>query len=347
MTTACGRRRRPRPGRLSQITKMPMETADLPCRKAFPIGYVALATGLSPHVIRVWERRYQAVAPEREGKGRRLYSRQDIEHLNRLKRARMPGRRIGALAMLDEDSLRRMERDGSLGVDGPRSSAIGNPPFVDPSEILSECETAVRGMDAAALALTLRRADTRLSRTTLLTEVVAVLMHRIGDEWSAKRLGIMHEHFASNVVRGFLSDLLSRMDPGEHAPHMVVATPAGQHCELGAMTAAVAAADLGWKVFYFGSNLPCEEIAAAAALKKAQAVCLSITCRSKAGRTGRELIRLQKLLGEDTWVLIGGQLADRYMQNATASNFRFFSGVPEFSKFISRSEPAVIELGMG
>jgi DNA-binding transcriptional MerR regulator len=90
---------------------MGTETPNAKIKNAFPIGYVALATGLSPHVIRVWERRYQAVAPVREGKKRRLYSQNDIDRLKELKRACMRGRRIGSVAMLDEGALHRMNRN--------------------------------------------------------------------------------------------------------------------------------------------------------------------------------------------------------------------------------------------
>ncbi len=318
---------------------MGIDNADIENRKTFPIGYVALTTGLSPHVIRVWERRYQAVAPERKGTRRRLYSQKDIDHLMRLKQARLQGRRIGALVMLDEQALCRMNRDAGIETDGSKSNREWNQPSVDPSEVLQACESAVWRMDAPAMFVSLRRADACLSRTALLTDVVAPLMHRIGDDWSAKRLGIMHEHFASTVVRGFLSDLLSRGNPSEHAPRMVVTTPAGQHCELGAMAAAVAAADRGWRIFYFGPNLPGEEIAAAAASKKAEAVSLSITCTSKEDRAGRELKRLQKQIGNDVTVLVGGQFADTYLKNVTAPNFKFYSSLTEFAEVISRPEP--------
>ena len=40
-----------------------------------PIKVVARRTGLSAHVIRIWEKRYGAVEPERTDTNRRLYSR--------------------------------------------------------------------------------------------------------------------------------------------------------------------------------------------------------------------------------------------------------------------------------
>ena len=53
----------------------------------FPIRYAADQTGLSQHVIRVWERRYGVVEPERSGTNRRLYTEADIKRLHLLKKA--------------------------------------------------------------------------------------------------------------------------------------------------------------------------------------------------------------------------------------------------------------------
>ena len=46
------------------------------------IGAVGARTGLSSHVIRVWERRYDAVTPHRTPGGTRMY---DVRHVERLK----------------------------------------------------------------------------------------------------------------------------------------------------------------------------------------------------------------------------------------------------------------------
>src|SRR6476469_6934867 len=46
-----------------------------------PIAVVAERIGLSQDVLRVWERRYDAVSPARGPQGQRLYSDADVERL--------------------------------------------------------------------------------------------------------------------------------------------------------------------------------------------------------------------------------------------------------------------------
>ncbi len=49
--------------------------------KNYGMKAVSIKTHLSPHVIRVWEKRYQEVTPKRTQTKRRLYSVEDVERL--------------------------------------------------------------------------------------------------------------------------------------------------------------------------------------------------------------------------------------------------------------------------
>ncbi len=77
----------------------------MPGSVGFPIGFVSLHTGLSTHVIRAWERRYQAVAPQRSETGRRLFTQSDIDRLILLKRVIQNGHSISHIAGLERRDL--------------------------------------------------------------------------------------------------------------------------------------------------------------------------------------------------------------------------------------------------
>ena len=73
-----------------------------------PIRVVARRTGLTSHVIRVWEKRYGAVSPLRTPTNRRLYSDRDVERLQLLHRAILAGHSIGQIAQLPNERLRAL-----------------------------------------------------------------------------------------------------------------------------------------------------------------------------------------------------------------------------------------------
>ncbi|MFZ9015025.1 MAG: MerR family transcriptional regulator [Alphaproteobacteria bacterium] len=77
-------------------------------------------TGLSQHVLRIWEKRYGAVEPERSESDRRLYREVDINRLSMLKALVDCGQAIGSIAGLHDDELERRVRQsaGFLPISG-------------------------------------------------------------------------------------------------------------------------------------------------------------------------------------------------------------------------------------
>ena len=81
----------------------------------YRIGAVCRLTGISQHVLRVWEKRYRAVEPERSETRRRLYRESDVDRLSLLKTLVDRGQAIGSIASLDNAELeRRIRQSGGL-----------------------------------------------------------------------------------------------------------------------------------------------------------------------------------------------------------------------------------------
>src|SRR5262249_43016563 len=71
----------------------------------YRIGIVSRLTGLTADVVRVWERRYEAIKPQRSEGGSRLYSDADIARLRKLRQAVEMGHAIGQIARLPDSEL--------------------------------------------------------------------------------------------------------------------------------------------------------------------------------------------------------------------------------------------------
>ncbi len=71
----------------------------------YRIGAVSRLTGIPPDTLRVWERRYDLVAPMRSEGGGRLYSQEDVTRLSIIKRLADSGHAIGTIAELLLDQL--------------------------------------------------------------------------------------------------------------------------------------------------------------------------------------------------------------------------------------------------
>jgi DNA-binding transcriptional MerR regulator/methylmalonyl-CoA mutase cobalamin-binding subunit len=271
------------------------------------MAVVTRRTGLSPELIRAWERRYGAVEPARSGGNKRLYSEQDLERLILLRRALESGWQIGQVAALRDEQLRELL--GQSGA-GPRPEAR-RPGEAGPGrpDALARCLEAVARLDAPALLAQLEASAAELGRVDLLDDLLVPLFRRIGDECASGTLRIASEHLASAVAARFLESLQGAAPAAERDPGLLVATPAFQHHALGALLVAATARMEGWRTVYLGPNLPAEELAAAARLQRVRAVALSITVPSPDGSLDAELERLGRLLGAGTRLLVGGAAA--------------------------------------
>ena len=103
------------------------ETRPDPADPRHPIKVVARRTGLTPDVLRVWEKRYRAVSPTRLDTGRRLYSDADVERLLLLRRATLAGRRIGQVAKMPNAELEPLVVDDETAMAvAPRAIFMNN-----------------------------------------------------------------------------------------------------------------------------------------------------------------------------------------------------------------------------
>lgn len=81
----------------------------------YRIGAVCRLTGISQHVLRVWEKRYAVVESLRSETQRRIYRESDINRLSLLKALVDRGQAIGSIADLDNAELeRRLQQSGSV-----------------------------------------------------------------------------------------------------------------------------------------------------------------------------------------------------------------------------------------
>ena len=272
-----------------------------------PISVVADRTGLSQHLLRVWERRYGAVEPIRGEGGHRLYSDADIDRVRLLHAVTRAGRTISHVASLSSDELVRLAaEDGAARADrGGAANGAGREPDVE-REATEEALVLARALDAPGLDGALRRAAAQLGVAAFTERVVAPVLRRIGDEWHAGRLTIAHEHLASAVVHDIMVETMRALTRGRDAARVVVATPPGDRHAIGAAMAGAAAAAEGWDVVYLGSDLPAGEIAAAAAATNARAVAVSVVYVPDRERTLGELRTLRARLPAAVTLLVGG-----------------------------------------
>jgi DNA-binding transcriptional MerR regulator len=272
----------------------------------YRIGAVARLSGLTTHAIRVWERRYGILKPDRSRAGARLYSDVEVERLRALKRAVDRGHSIGQIAALEASELERL---------GGKLSQLPVFGGASPHALVDEFVEAVRSFDAARAEQLLERASVVFSARAMVLEVLSPLLVRIGQDWAGGTLCTASEHVASALIRDRASILLRQLSRERGSETVIVTTPAGELHELGAFLAAATVAMHGYNVLYLGPNLPASEIAIAAHGSSASVIALSVVGLAPEHAVA-ELEAIAALVAPPVELVLGGPLASRIAAEA-------------------------------
>ena len=192
-------------------------------------------------------------------------------------------------------------------------AAFPRPSEVTGTQVLPEVRSRV--MDAIER-LQVSAAEQILSRAALGTEpveflknVVGPILTEVGDRWERGDLRIVHEHACSSVTRGLLFSLMRLYPSNESKRKAVVATPAHEDHELGAMMVSMLAAMHGWNVLYLGPNLPADEIAYAVRDTNAELLLVSVT-NLDAEAAAAELRLIEESVPVEVSIVAGGHAAN-------------------------------------
>jgi MerR family transcriptional regulator, light-induced transcriptional regulator len=301
-----------------------------------PIKVVSMRTGLSSHVIRIWEKRYGAVKPDRTESNRRLYSDEDIQRLTLMRLASDRGHRIGQLSKMSLAELKELLQEEQQ-IDRQRNS-LTTPvsSTMSPEDLIESALVATRELDDAVLLAALKSSALQFGHQGLLEKVIGPLAGRIGESWLRGDIKVAHEHFASAVIRQFLGEIGRPYVSDPTAPRIVVASPSGQLHELGAVMVNAAAASKGWNCKYIGCNLSAEEIAGAASQVAARAVALSVVFPADDPRLSDEFLRLRHYLPPSTQLIVGGKSAYAYRNAIEKSGGMICTSLREFYPILDR-----------
>jgi DNA-binding transcriptional MerR regulator len=255
----------------------------------YPLRAAARITGLSPELLRAWERRHRVVEPVRTPGGTRRYSAADLERLRLVKAAVDAGHRVGQVAHLDRAALERIATGVAAGAPGR----------------LEEILAALGRLDAAELQRLLSLQLSALGAARFAREIALPLVREVGDRWASGAIGIASEHLASAILRTLLGSALAPTAASRLGRRIVFATLPGERHELGLLMAALTSLGAGADPIYLGAELPIEDLLAAVRDTGAAALALSIVT-SPGPETARSLRALRAGLAGSVQLWLGG-----------------------------------------
>ncbi|MCB1153420.1 MAG: MerR family transcriptional regulator [Deltaproteobacteria bacterium] len=303
-------------------------------KELYPIRVVTRMTGLSPDIIRAWERRYGAVEPHRTDGNTRLFTSADIHRLALLKRVVDSGHNIKSIAGLTDDELEQLATREAAHSPVDNATAeqfiIGDDPY---TTLRQDYMNAVFRFDVRRAARLLSRTAALVNPLELIEHVLLPVLRDTGHNWAEQRFSVAHEHLVSMQIRGLLQKITDYANPQPGSPKIIFTTPEGHWHEFGALVGALLAASRGVEPIYLGPHLPEDDIEIACEVSRANVLVLGIVRDIDEGefeplRTGLE--RFSQRI--ETWVgLPKGHRAD-----GCAAGVRFLHDYDELDVALTR-----------
>ena len=263
------------------------------------IQSAARLTALSPFTIRAWELRHGVVQPRRDSRGRRSYSKRELQRLMLLAKATRQGHRVGEIARLSDARLGRlvMADDDALLARAERSRRA----IVD----------AVRDYEVDALCRACGQALAQLPPLEAIERVLTPALHEIGERWLAGTISVAQEHLLSGCVQRVLFAQLHGTPAAAGGEPFLCGTLSGESHSLGSLMAAYLASALGYPVYFVGENLPAEEFRLVLNQSKAAGAAISVATDEHAAQLPAQLQVLCRGLRPGLPVYVGGRSAQR------------------------------------
>ncbi len=256
------------------------------------IGELSRRVGVSPELLRAWERRYGLIEPTRSSGGFRLYSDADELRVRRMQAHLELGLSAAQAAEAARTGVELLPEPD----DG---AALGG------TEMVDTLLDAIERYDEQAANAVLDRALAILTTEAVLVDIVMPTLRTIGERWIEGTLAISQEHFAAHLLRGRLLGLARGWGLGI-GPLALLACPSGEQHDLPLLLFGISLRSAGWRIAFLGANTPVETIERAAAELQPDAVVLSAVAPEHLLAVERELTELARR----TTVAIGGHGAD-------------------------------------
>lgn len=219
----------------------------------FSIAQLSQFSGIKPHTIRIWEQRYNALAPKRSEGNVRRYDGSQLKRLLNIVSLLEMDYKISDVGHLSDQKINSLLTKSGDHVNN----------FYDP--FISNLITAALEFDEAAFEKIFSHCLLKYGMEKTYMEVLYPMLEKVGLMWSTNLLDPGNEHFISNLVRQKIITAIDSLPSFESRKKTwLLFLPENEFHEIGLLMANYLLRLYGRRTVYLGANAPLETIAAVA-----------------------------------------------------------------------------------
>lgn len=236
----------------------------------FPIRILSDKTTVGTSTLRAWERRYGLLTPERTPKGHRLYSESDVKRVHKI------------LDLLDDGHSLPVIADMLAANKNYESDEATSEEKLISQETSTVWVTFVESTLVATRDFNVERMDAIYNEATslypidlVIARLIEPVLNNLGTGWiEHPERGIAEEHFYTSWLKNRIGARFQHSYSHAKGTRIVCACLPGSFHEVGLLLFALSALARGYRVLYFGADLPLNQLSYITQRSAAKAVVL-------------------------------------------------------------------------
>jgi len=215
----------------------------------YSINDLERLSGIKAHTIRIWEKRYNILLPQRKSTNIRQYNDDELKRLMNIAVLNQHGVKISKLSLKSNEQLQEMVTAFML--------------------TKQDNEFAINQLVASMIDLDELKFIQLLNDYTLshgfentVVNLIYPFFDKVGVLWQTGHIIPAHEHFISNLIRQKLIVAIDsiKQNPSETKSTALLFLPEGEYHEFGLLFYYYLLKKRNYKVFYMGQSVPHEDI---------------------------------------------------------------------------------------
>lgn len=163
------------------------------------IGTLSGLTGIKPHNLRMWEKRYSIFEPQRTPGGTRIYTDKDLKKLLTIQELINLGYKISEAINLSENERKKV-------ILQTLDNALSNDTY---AIFINEMLKCAVDLDETHFELYFRKSVERFGKVYTITNIIYPLLNKLGALWKIDNISPLEEHFASQIITRMIQEWIS------------------------------------------------------------------------------------------------------------------------------------------
>ena len=221
-------------------------------KNSFSIKNLENISGIKAHTLRIWEKRYNLLSPERTDTNIRRYSLDSLRKLLNITLLYNNGYKISKIAAYEESEIPQLVRQLALTSKSEQMS-------------INKLKLAMVNFDSILFDLTFDEMLVEKGFDFIYMKVFIPLLHELGILWQTNAICLSHEHFITNLIKQKIHAQThlaqSAIKPNEDGPCFVLFLPENEIHELSILYLNQLLLSKGYKTIFLGQSVPTNSLA--------------------------------------------------------------------------------------